>query len=245
MTPLQESLSKCKVEGNILSLPSISDGMLPNYAEVKKALINAGAKYKSNTFVFPNDAQPYIDRLMGGEKVNIKKEFQFYPTPDSVCDKLVSLAGIKEDDLVLEPSAGQGAIIKAIKRVFPKKDVQWCELMDINQNVLFKLQDKQTFICPDFLDTNLKNYFNKVIANPPFQNNQDILHIQKMYDVLKKGGRLVSISSSHWRLSNNKKETEFRKWLEKVGAEIKSLPAGAFKESGTNIETLIIVINKK
>jgi len=33
------------------------------------------------------------------------KKFQFYPTPKEVAEYLVELADLKEDDIVLEPSA--------------------------------------------------------------------------------------------------------------------------------------------
>lgn len=244
MTELQESLSRCRIDGNILHLPPIGDGMLANYKDVRTALLNAGAKYKRNTFVFPNDAQPYIDRLMNGDKVNIKKEFQFFGTPAELADKLVGLAEIKHDDIILEPSAGQGAIIKAIHRVFPNKRVIWCELMDINQNVLFQLQDKQTFLQPDFLTIKSFPFYEKIIANPPFSNNQDIDHIRKMYEVCKVGGRIVSIASNSWRTSSSKKKKAFADWLNDINADIEDIPRGAFKESGTTVGGCIITITK-
>jgi hypothetical protein len=119
MTELQKSLSKCKIKGNILFLPPVNSGTLANYSEVRTALLKAGAKYKSNTFVFPNEAQPYLDKLMGGESINIQKEYQFFETPDMLADELVLRANIKESNKILEPSAGQGAIVKAINRKVP------------------------------------------------------------------------------------------------------------------------------
>jgi hypothetical protein len=83
------------------------------------------------------------------------------------------------------------------------------------------------------------------VANPPFSKNQDIDHVMKMYDLLKKGGRLVSIMSSHWKTSKNKKETEFREFIKKTKATVKDVEAGAFKQSGTNVATVIVVIDKK
>ena len=65
-----------------------------------------------------------------------------------------------------------------------------------------------------------------------------------MYSLLKEGGILVSISSKHWENCDNKKEKEFRKFLDLVKAEIISLEAGEFKESGTNISSNIIIIRK-
>lgn len=245
MTDLQKSLSRCKVEGNVLHLPPISDGILANYAEVKKALQNAGATYKKNTFVFPNAAQPYIDKLMGGEKVNIRKEYQFYATPQALADKLVDMANLKRGNEILEPSAGQGAIIKAIHRVMPSAHVHWCELMDLNQEVVRKLPSKTLFMGDDFLRIDAKNKFDRIIANPPFAKNADIDHIYKMYECLADGGRIVTVASKHWKDSSNKKETKFREWLKEVGAIYEEIEAGAFKESGTNISACILLIDKE
>lgn len=245
MTELAESLKKCKVEGNTLFLPPIEDGMLSNYKEVRQALLNAGAKYKRNAFVFSSDAQPFIDRLTGGESVNIKKQFQWFPTPSDIASHLISLAEIKSGHSILEPSAGQGAIVNAIHEKFPKLVVDCCELMPENQQVLSRIP-YSTFICDDFMkvDSDWYGMFDRVIANPPFNKNQDISHVRKMYDCLKKGGRLVSIASKHWQFSENKTEKEFRNWLKKMKATIHDIEAGKFKESGTMISCCIIVIDK-
>lgn len=246
MSELIESLKKCKVEGNTLFLPPISEGMLPNYKEVRQALINAGAKYNKNKFVFSSDAQPFIDRLTGGESVNIKKQFQWFPTPSDIAAWLVELAEIKSSHTILEPSAGQGAIVKAIHQKFPTLVVDCCELMPENQMVLSRIT-YSTFICDDFLkiDSDWNNSFDRIIANPPFNKNQDCSHVKKMYECLKPGGRLVSIMSNHWRNSDRKKETEFKNWFDEVEGEIHEIEAGKFKESGTMISCCIVVINKK
>lgn len=245
MTELQESLNKCRIEGTTLFLPPISDGALANYNEVRTALLNSGAKYKRNTFVFPNDAKPYIDRLMGGDKVNIKQEFQFFGTPAKLADELVSRVEIKKTHKVLEPSAGQGAIIEAILRVVSIDKIDCCELMDINRNILTG-HPCVRFICDDFLNipTQYDGYYDVIIANPPFNKNQDIDHIKKMYACLKKGGTLVSIASKSWSFGSQKKQVAFREWLDEVGATTEEIENGAFKESGTTVGGFIIVINK-
>jgi hypothetical protein len=243
MSQLAESLLKCKVNGNTLYLPPISEGALPNYNDVRKALLNAGATYKKNSFIFPTDAQPFIDRLTGGESVNIKKEFQFFATPDSLADRLVELAEMDETDSVLEPSAGMGAIIKAIQRQFPKKEVNCYELMPINQQVLIKMPNVN-LLGNDFLQHNSKGAYDRIIANPPFSKNQDIDHIRTMYSLLRTGGRIVTIASKHWQIASNKKEKAFREFLDEVSAEVHELEPGEFKESGTSIAAVIIVIDK-
>lgn len=249
MNDLQKSISKCSIDGNVVYLTPIHDGVLENYKDVRDAFLKSGAKYQRNTFVFPSDAKPYIDRLMGGEKVNLKKEFQFFATPSDLADELVELANINSPDLmVLEPSGGQGAIINAIFKKESGLCVHTFELMEINRNVLSKIKYciilGEDFLTAPNTDHYLHGSFHRVIANPPFSKNQDIDHIYKMYEYCKKGGRIVSVASKHWQLSSNKKETEFRNWLELLGAEIIEIEKGRFKESGTMISSVIIVINK-
>lgn len=245
MTELQVSLSKCKIEGNVLFLPSINEGMLHNYNEVRTALLNAGAKYKRNTFIFPNDAQPYIDRLMGGDKVNIKKEFQFFATPPKLADELVRRADINKKHSILEPSAGQGAIVDAIIRKVGNTTVDCCELMDINNSILL-YHPNINLIGNDFLliPKQWNNHYDRIIANPPFNKNQDIDHVMKMYDCLKEGGRLVCICSKSWSFGSQKKQVQFKKWLHDLGAIVEEIENGAFKESGTSVGGFIITINK-
>jgi predicted RNA methylase len=249
MNELQTSIAKCRIGANVVYLPNIKEGILSNYADVRKAFLNAGATYKNNTFIFPNDAKPYIDRLMGGESVNIKKEFQFFATPKELAEEMAAFT-MKDFDCqtmtILEPSAGQGALVKACFEHDFKDEliVHGYELMDVNRSVLAKIKDF-VLLGEDFLkEASCRQQFDRIIANPPFNKNQDIDHIRKMYEVCKTGGRIVTIASNSWRLGSQKKQVEFREWLDNIGAVVEDVEAGTFKESGTNIATCIIVIDK-
>jgi phospholipid N-methyltransferase len=240
----EEILQQCTIDGNIVKLP---EGQLDKklYMEVAKSLELIGGKWKGGKiagFVFPSDPTELLQQIAGGESRNLKKEFQFFETPDTLADELVELAEIQQKDEVLEPSAGQGSIVKAIHRKHNYKTVWGFELMDVNQTFLNKL-DHFHLLGNDFL-TECDSRFDKIIANPPFTKNQDIDHIYKMYYHLKPGGRLVSVSSTHWEKSNNKKEMNFKYWLNEVGAKIQKVPSGTFKQSGTMISSVIIIINK-
>jgi hypothetical protein len=248
MTKIAEALNKCTVKGDTPYLPPITDGPLENYQDVKKALLNAGAKYKRNTFVFPSDAQPFIDRLTGGESVNIKKEFQFFATPKKLAERMVDLAELHEHDgrgfgSILEPSAGQGAIVNAIHEATGYTSVIGYELMPENRAILKKIH-ALNIIGDDFLKADESSKYDRIIANPPFTKNQDIDHIRKMYAVLADGGVLVTISSVSWAYGSQKKQVLFRQWLDEVGAYQEKLPAGTFKESGTGVEAMLLVIKK-
>lgn len=240
----EEVLQGCTVQGTVVSLPqSQLDRKL--YQEVAKSLELIGGKWKGNKimgFVFATDPTELLDQIANGEKRNLKKEFQFFATPENLANELVFLAGLKEEDSILEPSAGQGAIIKEINKV-TSITPDCYELMDINVSILKKSGLNFNFLGANFFNNNGKKY-SKIIANPPFTKNQDIEHLQVMYNLLKKGGRLVCITSESWVDGSQKKQVDFRDWLDDVEAVIHSIEKGAFKESGTMVGGKIVIINK-
>ena len=65
-----------------------------------------------------------------------------------------------------------------------------------------------------------------------------------MYERLEQGGTLVAITSQHWKLASEKKCIDFRNWLKEVHGEVFEISAGEFKESGTSISTMAVVIKK-
>ncbi len=241
-----EILKQCEIRGNIIKLPQ---GQLERkqYLEVKKKLELIGGKWKGGKiagFVFEQDPTELLNQIANGIDRNLKKEFQFFETPELIADRLIDYANIQDNDLILEPSAGRGAIIKAINRVIPNKIIDCYELMELNTDFLDKIKTAN-LIGYNFLKSNLTNKYDKIIANPPFRNNQDIDHIRKMYNCLKDGGMLVTIASIHWKNSQNKKETEFRDWITEINGSIFPIEVGEFQKSGTKISTCIIILDKK
>ncbi len=71
----------------------------------------------------------------------------------------------------------------------------------------------------------------------------DIDHVLHAYKFLKPGGRLVSIMASGVIFRENRKTVEFRKLLNACGT-FEHNPVGSFKESGTMVNTVIIVMDK-
>lgn len=246
MTTKQEVLQSCRVEGNIIKLPDYQlDRKL--YLEVAKALTLIGGTWKGGKtfgFVFSADPTELLEHITNEGNTNTKKEYQFFATPAHLAEELVSFAELTDEDTILEPSAGQGAIINAINNACTI--VPDCyELMPTNAMILRQSSLKFNLLGDDFLRHRDKKY-SKIIANPPFSNNQDIDHIRAMYNTLSIGGRLVSLASPSWTFGNQKKQYLFKEWLENedINALVLDVPKGTFKESGTMIESKIVIINK-
>ena len=244
MTTKEDILSKCTVDGNIVKLP---EDQLERklYLEVAKSLNLIGGKWKGGKvqgFVFLTDPTELLSEIANGGNRNLKKEFQFFGTPAPLANYLVELAEVDNSHSILEPSAGQGAMIRAINAVCDVR-VDCYELMEVNRIILKKTKLKFNLLGDDFLNHSEGKY-DRIIANPPFTKNQDIDHILKMWDCLNDGGRLVSICSTSWFNGSQRKQIQFIQFLDENDAEVLDIEPGAFKESGTNVGGKIIILSK-
>lgn len=243
---VEEILKHCTLEDNVLKLPQVQFNK-KSYAEAKKWIEEAGGSWqggKVQGFTFPFNPERVFSILNEGKRCNLAQDFQFFETPPDVADWLVMLVGgIHEHDKVLEPSAGRGALVKAIHRSCPDAVVDCYEMMPENKELLAGLEGIN-IIGNDFTKSTIGKKYTKIIANPPFSGNQDIRHVRMMYDMLEQGGTLASITSAHWEFAEEKTCRDFRQWLEDVGGATYEIESGAFKESGTGIRTLAIVIKR-
>lgn len=176
------------------------------------------------------------------------KKFQFYPTPREVAEYLVELADLQEWDSILEPSAWLWNIADEIER----KQYKMLNLVELDKSKYDILKEKEIVNkihisnC-DFLEFRkwLEEWkdmkFSKIIANPPFSKSQDVKHILHMYKLLKEWGRIVSIASS----SIQTREWKLYDELRALNPEFIELPEWSFKESGTLVNTIIVIIDKR
>lgn len=221
------------------------------YVEVDKLLKGFSGKWNRKTqgHIFPYSADKVIAEITGNNQpVNRKKELQFFETPDELADTMVGMAGIEENDYILEPQAGHGRIIKAIRRENPLAAIASVEIDHFNCEIL-----RNDLIDPlvhegDFLEyaKETDQRFDKIIMNPPFAHGQDIQHIRAAYDLLKdkEGSCLVAVCSESAFTNTYKRNEEFLAWLHEVAAFDYPLPTETFKESGTEYPTRLIEIRK-
>ena len=90
----------------------------------------------------------------------------------------------------------------------------------------------------DFLEQNGNlGQFDRIVMNPPFENGADIKHIQHALKMLKPGGRLVAICANGPR-----QQTTLKPLAENSGGWYEDLPAGTFASQGTNVNTVLLLI---
>lgn len=244
-----DALGNTETEGNVLRIITKLDR--PLYVAVNKVLEAAGGKWnrKVQGHVFDGDAGEVIDQIvLNGEVLNAKQELGDFPTPPAVVERLLKNAGIKQGMLVLEPSAGSGAIAVPIAKLGA---IVHC--FEINQKHVDVLASRLLQTAPeysvtraDFLDitpktVNLRgDLYDRIVMNPPFAKQADIRNILHALNFLAPGGRLVSVMSAGITF----RTTSLANTLREKITEIEPLPDGSFASSGTMVRTVIITIDK-
>lgn len=165
----------------------------------------------------------------------------YFSTPEQAAIEILDHLDLEDGDWVLEPSAGSGALADATINQWPCVLVHVVECSSTLQQILtLKGYD---LIDHDIFNLTLGNY-DAIVMNPPFQRGQDREHVRHCYTLLKPGGTLVSIMAPGTFHNGTNKAKDFRSWLNQVGGQKFDLPAGSFKESGTGVATVYIVIHK-
>jgi len=239
-----EVLSSATVKGNKVILTGELDRNL--YVATNKVLEAAGGSWsrKDKAHVFESNPEKIIDEIILTGSIDIPKDdFDFFPTPKKIVDKLIYIAALKDGDIVLEPEAGRGAI--AFECLKAAKDIQ-VDCFEISPESCEYLREHAVsrVICGDFLlmQPVETHKYDAVIMNPPFSNKADIKHVMHATNFLKPSGILVAVMSSGVTFRQDKITTAFRQYVTDSGGFFEPLPEGSFKESGTMANTVIAVI---
>lgn len=229
-------LKQAKIDDEGLTL----QGQLsrPDYVAVNKFLDIAGAKWDrgkaKHVFTTPQAGEKIKELLSSGELLDEKKHFQAFYTPKNIAQEAVNLAYIENGMEILEPSAGAGALAVPAREAGGN-----VTCIEMNPYALEELQKLAlNTIHTNFLDASPMPVYDRVIMNPPFTKGQDIKHILHALKFLKEGGILIAICAN-----GPKQQEKLKPLVEKTGGVWQELPAGSFKESGTNVNTVLLSIN--
>lgn len=184
-------------------------------------------------------AQPKFDpkaqalRAAETKLIGMREPGVFF-TPKALAERVITEADIKPGMKVLEPSAGKGDIVDAIKAAVPDADVSAVELRPSLREILELKEHK--VVGEDFLNYKDGGY-DRIVMNPPFEGGLDGLHVQHAYELLAPGGKLVSIMGEGTFFRNDAKAKAFREWADSVGGTSEKLPEKSFTGAGTITQT--------
>lgn len=243
LTPAIESVLRvARIDENKLYLQGQLDRK--TYQDVAKFLENCKAKWdkKLKCHVFSGDPAKLMFAIEEGEAIDERKKFQSFFTPPEVAKRVVELAEIEVGNIILEPSAGHGALIDQIL-TYNRVHV---DAIELNPEFVEFLKDKYgeiiqyhgDFLKWDFVFAKNPEIYDRVIMNPPFTKFQWISHIKHAYKFLKPGGKLVAITPDSLFNKN------FREFVADKNWSFEPVAERAFAESGTNIKTNIVIIKK-
>lgn len=188
---------------------------------------------------------PRFDRLAkrheNGSAPRAVVVHQLFQTPPDLAARLVALLGeLPPGARILEPSAGLGRILDALKSAIGNRqsaiDTTAVEVAPDCARELFT-QDRPgvTIKQRDFLTCTPAELglFDYVAMNPPFTMRADIRHILHARQFLKPGGRLAALC-----LDTPERAAKLKHHC----AEWIAIPAGTFKQEGTRVPTVLLMM---
>ena len=232
-------LSNAGTNGNALVIHERLDRKL--YEKANKVLDAAGGKWnrKARAHLFDGDAAAAIEQVLLSGEITRPQNFDYFPTPEPIVAHLLELARIETGMTVLEPSAGQGAIAREAAAI---TRVDCVELQIKNVEILHAQNFSRVILHEDFLQLTPRPVYDRVVMNPPFGKQVDILPVLHALAFLKPGGLLVSVMSVGITFRTNKPTADFRALLERRGGTIEDCPDESFKSVGTRVRTVIVTI---
>lgn len=191
----------------------------------------------------------------------------YFPTPPALAARV---AGMLPDGplTVLEPSAGDGALVRAVLDARPEATVTAVEpnlqLVQLLGRVVTaggpaypsEEPPRARVYCCNFedfgstrdADSAYPEQFGAVVMNPPFSApGHPVLwaeHVLRAYDLLEPGGRLVAIVPAGFAYRQDRVSTRVRELVTELGGGWEDLPAGTFKTAGTQVRTVLVWLTR-
>lgn len=217
---LLESLDIKKAEDSWCAEPTekLTRSEYQEYKKLVESLRGKWNKYR-NLHLFGYNPQAAIEEVLAKRLLPAKNPYDYFPTPPPVIDELllgVDLAQVDDSGKfifpladydndfwyriksgwnILDPSAGDGAILSATRDRYPEASYYAYEIDPFRRMVL---KDKGfTVLGSDFLEAQTDIRFHNIIMNPPFTTQGDrkvyIEHIETAFKLLTPNGILSSV----------------------------------------------------
>lgn len=154
-------------------------------------------------------------------------DVNFYPTSERVGKLMLKELEPLHMTRVLEPSAGDGALLDMLP-----DELLGTDCWELDPDLRMILESKGYEPDVDFLLAEPMPVFNRIIMNPPFPRQEWIRHVHHAIKFLAPNGRLVSLAP----------KAEIGRFYYK-DAWIKDIPKGRGVHRGS-VKVVMVIINK-
>lgn len=241
------------------------------YQKVKEVVERLGGKWKggrTQAHVFPFNPKPLLSAVLDSGVMPPDNPLSFFPTPGEIAEGLLKVAFVSSPiplngSYILEPSAGTGeGIADRIRNLLAeqeekKKRGEWAltdcklELVEIDPLKCSVLRKKgytdEQLHEGDFLEWKPDHQFAAILMNPPFGSAMDkklyLKHLSHAWELLAPEGILVAVVPLSFSFATDNATNEWRERVLRYGSWVDN-PAGAFKESGTSVNTCTVWATK-
>ncbi|MGN2638826.1 class I SAM-dependent methyltransferase [Nocardia takedensis] len=247
-----EILARSRVEGNKLFLTdrlSVSD-----YRKLNKVLEAMGGQWdrRAGTHVFPDDPTETIAAAVArGTTPNTDRKVlaAYFATPEALARLLVEgphsdISALAPGAHVLEPSAGDGALVRAILAANPGMRITAVE-PDRVRAAAIDYDPRVTVVIAEFEEfaAGATDRYAGVVMNPPFalphRPTVWIDHLHTAWNLLAPGAQLLSLAPNGYTYRTDHAHRAVREIVIAHGGH-EVLPAGSFTTSGTGAATVLL-----
>lgn len=154
-----------------------------------------GVKQKLGDYAFEYSPREVITEIITSGCIPDQQSHQYYPTPELIAKAAIEMADIGEDDLCLEPSAGQGGLADYLPRgrtTCVEISALHCSILESKGHMVTKA---------DFIEWADKSTarFDRIVMNPPFSDGRAKAHVEAAAKLLTAGGRIVAVLPASMR----------------------------------------------
>ncbi|KPM55631.1 hypothetical protein ACG83_10080 [Frankia sp. R43] len=259
---VRAALTSAVVDGTTVRLAGKLDR--GTYTATDKALRALGGTWnrKAGAHVFPSAPGEALAALLASGAVPAMPKAPhrvegYFATPDALA-QLVIEAYTDTPSLslfarVLEPSAGDGALVRAVRRVNPAVEVVAVEpsgeraaRIDGDGGLVTVQVDRFEEVARRHLQVEARP-FDAVVMNPPFAlpgaPSAWIDHVELAWSLLRPGGRLTAIVPAGFTYRADRRHRALRERVADLGGW-RALPEKSFAASGTDVATVVIWMEK-
>jgi hypothetical protein len=158
----------------------------------------------------------------------VSRDLQYYPTPQTLVERILANLHPLKGQRVLEPSCGCGRFMDALRK---RGALPYGIEVDGTRAAMTRAKG-HTVLRANFLETAPTGDFDRVIMNPPFYGKHYAKHVAHAMRFLKPKGTLTAILPISARYDHGL-----------VDGHWDDLLVGSFSESNTNINTTVLTKN--